>query len=304
MTNPLRYVRNGSVTPQRLVDDPALVPFGLNKTYHELRRGGEYNPAGTDIFADKDWDNLILLDACRYDTYCEEVGAEVGACESRGSASKQFVRGNFAGKTLHDVVYISGNRWYLKLRDELDCEVHAFHDVERDAADGFVPSAEAVTEAVLDLKKTYPEKRLLIHYMQPHAPYLGAGDDPFEYERDGGIRQTVRANEIDGRVIPGAYRENLRYVLEHVDDLIEELDGKTVVSSDHGEMLGDRLSPIPIRWYGHPPGIYTDPLVTVPWHVVSEGPRRDITASPPTQEINEVETDELDRQLRHLGYKV
>lgn len=300
----LDRVREDPAVLLRALRDPALFGLGINRTYHELTRGGTYNPSGADIFAE-DWDTLVLLDACRYDVYAEltPFDGPVEVRESRGSASKQFVRGNFQGRTLHDVVYVSGNQWYLLLEEELNCELHAYHDVERDVADGFVPSAEAVTEAALAHHERYPDKRLLVHYMQPHYPYLKTDVDGFELVREG-LRETIRASDVDYEDVRAAYRDNLAYVLEHVERLVDGLDGKTVVSSDHGEMLGDRLSPVPVRWVGHPPGVFVDELTSVPWQVVSEEPRRRITAEPPDGRADGVEPERVEQTLRDLGYKV
>jgi len=299
----LDRVREDPAVLLRALRDPALFGLGVNRTYHELTRGGAYNPSGTDIFAE-DWDTLVLLDACRHDVYTEltPFDGPLEARESRGSASKQFVRGNFQDRMLHDVVYVSGNQWYLLLEEELNCELHAYHDVERDVADGFVPSAEAVTEAALEHHERYPNKRLLVHYMQPHYPYLETDVDGFELVREG-LRETIRASAVDYDDVRAAYRDNLAYVLDHVQRLVEGLDGKMVVSSDHGEMLGDRLSPVPVRWVGHPPGVFVDELTSVPWQVVSDGPRRRITAEAPDGQADDVDTERVERTLRDLGYK-
>jgi len=299
----LDRVREDPAVLLRALRDPALFGLGVNRTYHELTRGGAYNPSGTDIFAE-DWDTLVLLDACRHDVYTEltPFDGPLEARESRGSASKQFVRGNFQDRMLHDVVYVSGNQWYLLLEEELNCELHAYHDVERDVADGFVPSAEAVTEAALEHHERYPNKRLLVHYMQPHYPYLETDVDGFELVREG-LRETIRASAVDYDDVRAAYRDNLAYVLDHVQRLVEGLDGKMVVSSDHGEMLGDRLSPVPVRWVGHPPGVFVDELTSVPWQVVSDGPRRRITAEAPDGRADDVDTDRVEQTLRDLGYK-
>lgn len=47
-------------------------------------------------------------------------------------------------------------------------------------------------------------------------------------------------------------------------------DGTTVVTSDHGNHLGEFATPFPIRLYGHPEGIRTPELIRVPWLVVAE----------------------------------
>jgi hypothetical protein len=79
------------------------------------------------------------------------------------------------------------------------------------------------------------------------------------------------------------------------------LPGKTVVSSDHGELLGERLSPIPLRAYGHPMGIYMDELVKIPWHVHETGNRKRILAEPPSERLD-MDEGEVESQLRNLGY--
>lgn len=300
----LERLRENPAFLLRALRDPALVGLALNRTYYELTSDTTYNPSGTDIFADEDWDNLILLDACRHDVYRDLTPFEgsVDVRESRGSTSHQFVRGNFSDSQLHDVVYVSGNRWYLHLQDELNCELHHYYDVDRDMADGFVPSPAAVTEAALDHHETYPNKRLLVHYMQPHYPYLGDDNDTLDLNRNG-VREAVRSSSASWAEVRESYRANLRYVLESVERLVDGLEGKTVISSDHGEMLGDRLSPVPVRWVGHPSGIYQDELLQVPWQVVSEGPRRKIRSDPPTSDERTVSEATVEQTLQDLGYK-
>lgn len=107
----------------------------------------------------------------------------------------------------------------------------------------------------------------------------------------------------DGRLYR-AYRENLEAVLPAVERLLSELDGRTVVTADHGQLFGERLFSIPIRKYGHPPGLYPEELVKVPWHVFDEGPRREIVSEErPGKSSRDTEDEELARErLRDLGY--
>jgi hypothetical protein len=98
-----------------------------------------------------------------------------------------------------------------------------------------------------------------------------------------------------------AYRENLRMVLPYIEDLLEELEGKTVVTADHGNMIGERGTPIPIREYGHPRWIYADELVTVPWLVHETNGRKTITAEPSPSE--KLSNENVASRLEALGYK-
>jgi len=82
---------------------------------------------------------------------------------------------------------------------------------------------------------------------------------------------------------------------------MENLAGKTVVTADHGQAIGERFRPVPIRYYGHPAGVYADPLVTVPWLVDNRGDRKEIVAESPQAEAY-VEADIVSDRLEDLGY--
>ncbi|CQR52106.1 MULTISPECIES: hypothetical protein [Haloferax] len=78
--------------------------------------------------------------------------------------------------------------------------------------------------------------------------------------------------------------------------------GRTVVTSDHGNMIGDRAAPVPIREWGHPPGIYTKELVTIPWLVHDNGERREIVSGESVATDAAVSSDVVTKRLENLGY--
>ena len=83
--------------------------------------------------------------------------------------------------------------------------------------------------------------------------------------------------------------------------LLGGFEGRAVVTSDHGTALGERVGPVPVREWGHPWGVYAEPLVTVPWLVREGSQRRDVVASQPHEES--VYDEDLARErLRALGY--
>jgi hypothetical protein len=106
---------------------PKLFPRELNESYFSLSYGREYNRAGVDI-SDEDWDNLILLDACRYDAFetaCAGHDA-LGDLERRISmraATREFLRGNVRGRELHDTVYVTASPHYY-INDDNRGEFH------------------------------------------------------------------------------------------------------------------------------------------------------------------------------------
>ena len=287
---------------RRGIENPRQAVSKVNQLYNHFRAGQRYNPEGIDVFAE-DWDNLIILDACRYDEF-ERHSMLSGRTESRvsrGSTSPEFIRGNFTEKTLHDVVYVSANGWYAKLKDDIGTDVHAFEFVERDAMGGLTSRPETVAAAARNAAEEYPEKRLLVHFMQPHQPYLGPTGEQFEFST--GMQDTIRRTGASYRDIIQAYRENLELVLTEIEPLLDDLVGKTVVTADHGELLNDREQPIPIRTYGHPEGVYDEHLVKVPWHIYENGDRKKIVAEQPSMGADEVDFEQVEQNLRDLGYR-
>ena len=195
-------------------------------------------------------------------------------------------------------MYVSSNAWFGKLHERLDTRLHYYRLCERDAFDGVVTHPATVTDTAVAHDERYPDKRLLVHYLQPHGPYFGRdGDERFRFPTEG-------HGDCDPAVLREAYVQNLELVLSEVERLLDELRGKTVITADHGELLGERLWPIPVRQYQHPPGIYVEELVRVPWHVVETGSRKRITAESDVADrgYERLETDELDDQLAALGY--
>jgi hypothetical protein len=98
-----------------------------------------------------------------------------------------------------------------------------------------------------------------------------------------------------------AYGDNLRLVLDAVEDLLADVEGRVVLTSDHGNMLGERTFPLPLRVYGHPKGIRNRELVEVPWATIDRGERRTIRAGE-TASIAESDSEELEDRLEDLGY--
>jgi hypothetical protein len=288
---------------RRGVENPRRVISELNKLYNHFRASQYYNPEGIDIFAE-DWDNLIILDACRYDEF-ERRSTLPGRTESRisrGSTSSEFIRGNFTEKTLHDVVYVSANGWYAKLKDNIGTDIHTFEFVERDAMGGLTSRPETVAAAARDAAETYPNKRLIVHFMQPHQPYLGPTGERYEFSKNMG--DTVRHTDVSDEDMIQMYRENVDLALGEVEPLLNDLVGKTVVTADHGELLGNREQPIPIRTYGHPEGVYDESLVKVPWHVYENGDRKEIVAEQPSEGANKFDSEQVEQNLRDLGYRM
>lgn len=298
---------------QRAVANPIRFLIEANRLYYRRLYTEDFNPAGVDIFAE-DWDNLILLDACRYDMFESEssIQGELTSRYSRGSSTVEFLHGNFSDRDLQDTVYVTANPQLYRYRNELNTMLHDVINIWQE--DGWDENAKTVlpettTEYARRAAEQYPNKRLIIHYIQPHYPFITATTDFDKSHLKNPDDERVFWYQImEGKldvpeaVIWKAYRENLKVVLPFVESLLTELKGKTVVTSDHGNMIGERASPIPIRIWGHPKGIYTEPLVKVPWLTVQNGERRKTITESPQDQMEDVEEQTVQNRLRDLGY--
>lgn len=294
-------------------DSPKAALREANRLYHTRGRRRAYNPNGVAVF-DEDWDNLIILDACRYDFFAEQCELP-GVLEdriSRGAATFEFIRANFSQRRLHDVIYVTANSWYQRLKDEIDAEVYDFVDLHMGDEDGTYHSEEfkvvlpdVLTERAKAVAREHPNKRIVVHYIQPHHPFIGpTGREHFRHASSSLVEVVEAADGVTPALVREAYRENLDIVLSSVKDLFSELHGKTVITADHGEMLGDRHDIVPIRDFGHPAGIYNRTLTRVPWHIVENGPRKDLVAESPVDGGGEADVQKLERRLEDLGYKM
>lgn len=76
------------------------------------------------------------------------------------------------------------------------------------------------------------------------------------------IWQSLRYGLVEYDDVWQGYRRNFKYALEAAQPLLETLEGRTVLTSDHGNLLGERSFPIPVRLYGHPPNCLHSDLIT------------------------------------------
>ncbi|EMA27156.1 hypothetical protein [Haloarcula japonica] len=292
------------------LDNPHKILQEVNRLYHRRLRTWTYNRDGIDIFA-RDWDHLLILDACRYDMFAEQssLPGELEPVQSRASATKEFLKANFDGRELLDTVYVTGSPMLHRHRSKIKTQLHDVINVWNE--DGWDEQYRTVlpktmTEAAIEAKERYPNKRLLVHYLQPHYPFLGpTGQEHFDLGRLDFEWYKLLSGELNvsDAVVKRAFKENLDVVLPEVERLFDEFSGKTVVSADHGQVIGKRGLPIPIREYGHPQGIYSEELVTVPWLTYESGDRPEIIAENSGESATTDHDEEAARQrLEHLGY--
>jgi hypothetical protein len=269
---------------------------------------------------DKEWDNLVVLDACRFDVF-EKLNTVSGTLSKRVSASSntpEFLRRNFSGKEIHNTVYVTANPQVdLHLTDEFHYIVPVWKDHWDETLHTVPP--DIMSEKAVEAHGDFPDKRIIAHYIQPHYPFIGdLGRN--ELEDHAGMELSKRlASGAEGRrdeksiwellyegdvsrdLVRRAYEENLELVFPHVERLVDQFVGRTVITSDHGNAIGERAWPVPARIYGHPPDIRIPALVDIPWLVVETDERKAVVTEPPTA-ANRNDREVVEERLADLGY--
>jgi hypothetical protein len=268
----------------------------------------------------EDWDNLLLLDACRYDTFADvaSLDGNLHSILSPGSATLEWLATAVDNRTFYDTVCVTAQPRIARYEDQFHAVEHVWNWGWDDELN--VTPPRPVAEATKSARERYPNKRLFAHFMQPHTPYIGdfarehigirtgdaagrdralgeeVSDDDWDHAID-----ALERGEISKEVARNAYRENLELVLEEVEGLLDSLNGKTVVTADHGDLFGEWAWPYPRRLYDHPPGVPARKLRQVPWFVV-DGDRRRTMAEPPERGGEQMDDDHVSARLNQLGY--
>lgn len=259
---------------------------------------------------DRDWDLLVVLDACRVD-WMETVETEypfindVNTIWSVGSHSEEWLENTFENDTnqaLDRTAYISANHFASAHIEEDSLAV--FEDVNKYLGsddDYVVPPAHLVTDRAIDIARSGSFNRIVVHYMQPHKPFFekkGNRRDvnPVEWSMGRDLYKNYFRSEITKKQLWNGFVDNLRYTLDEVSILLENVDADTaVLSADHGQALGERFL------WDHRPGVRHPHVRKVPWVETSASDLEKI--EPASYNKSGDNQHSVEKRLAHLGYK-
>lgn len=252
-------------------------------------------PDQRELIHETDWSYFLILDAMRYDLAAElapEIlpdDARLSPAWSPASNTLAWLIHTFPDE--HDIVYVSGhaliNSQGITRHDSLrrrarDAGLDPTYDpsehfhVIRDVWEwGYDAGRETVPpEAVnAELREwTDADRPVIGHYVQPHFPWARGDrwaseqdDDPFEDARRGSALDsgaTFSKGNVEAKLgvegVELAYKDNLVYVLLAVNEILDDIDGTVVVTSDHGARL---------ETYDEPPTTQDEEMRKVPWIV-------------------------------------
>ena len=275
-----------------------------------IKEGIKWHKFPTESVLDKEWDILVIFDACRHDVYQKVRGKKIPFIISNASTTGEWFQNTFKGKMCKDIVYISANPFISK-PSLLDCrgrqmigynpfyELILIEGVDEEIKEGpytLIPAPHVLTREAVRIQKEYPDKRFILHYMQPHASLVGKKkmtpmtweprrmikhqvlqkayetlsdarpwEKPKEYKMEMSLYYMGKVDTfiVDEDEIRECYESNMRLVCKEIPKLKKAFkDKKVVVTADHGELLTE---------YGlldHIAGVRVKELVEVPWDVI------------------------------------
>jgi hypothetical protein len=276
---------------------------------------------------DEYWDNLFILDACRFDYFNEifqdYLQGSLYKKNSVGTTTLEWCENSFT-KWYDDIVYISSNphiNSQIPIKG-FDAKKHFFKIIDVwnfgwDEKLGTV-HPEKMNKNIIQTMEKYPGKRYIFHYLQPHAPYIhdktvnigfpqpdlenlsiltgiqnGRNSSSLSKHAREKLLNTISKHgpfkttgmhwrlrelfllppatpmdairrKIGVKGLRNAYKLNLELVLKYVKEIIHFLSGKIIISSDHGELLGED------NQYSHTYGSLEPLLLEIPWLIINK----------------------------------
>lgn len=311
---------------KRAAGNPRVIHNELRKFNRTLNRStfGSRSASGVDVM-DRDWDNLIILDGCRSDVF-DRVRPFDGTATpvySNGAHSNEFLQENFADGRFHDTVYVTANPWSERLAADTFYLHRTTYTEDERGGEARLPGD--VADLAVETFERHPDKRYIVHFMQPNNPYVGPqadacrtcllerrnilctemsnheGDPDALHDTVPNLRRALRKGYIQRDKLLEVYAENLRIVADHARRVMDALGGRTVITSDHGDMFGERLAPLFLPEYSHWEGVHCSTLREVPWLLVGGDRRRSVEAEVP-HDADRIDTDSTEAHLRDMGY--
>jgi len=266
-----------------------------------------FDAVGTEIY-EESWDLLVVLDGCRADVL-RSVADEysfidhVDTTFSKGSSSREWIATNFRSAyraQTRNTAYVTGNPFSDEYLSDTDFgELEEVWRYEWDDDVGTIPPDPLTNRAIRRGRETNPE-RMVVHYMQPHFPSmadpeLGSEVDPETNVWVDSVWERLEEGSVSRERVWNAYRENLRYVLDSVSVLLENVDADgVVITADHGNGFGEA------GIYGHPRLRTHRVLREVPWVTTTA---TDQKSREPTVDEGEEPTADVQERLGDLGYR-
>lgn len=329
----LDNIKKGLRNPTRILDD---IIFDYTYRTPSIILNS-YKTLGTNVF-NKEWDLLIVLDTARVDALREVKDEynfieDVESIWSVGGASAEWLARTFdeLHKTeIQKTAFLSAQS---HVQEILDTKVHE-SDSSRPLplkALRLIPSVDIndlgkveylfnfetigekgplghtegntppryVTDRGIAVGREYDFDRLMLQYHQPHTPWFSRALEEgreLKYHEYDWWNYYYETGDLES--IREAYMSDLRFVLDDIKLLLENLDAeKVAITADHGEAFGE------YGILGHKLGSLHPKVRKVPWVTASATDKQTREPVVEEPERTKMSREKMDKQLEALGYK-
>lgn len=265
---------------------------------------------GLNIF-EREWDILVVLDACRYDLFRAFGPAHpvydrfetVEPVYSCASATPEWIPKTFnegPPEIVSRTHYVSCTGYSTLIEPGTVYELDEVWNYAVDPEYGCT-RPDAVTNAAIRAYRESDADRFVFHYLPPHSPFMHCPGRYDSIGREVGATQNVwrglQAGEFNRDAVWEDYGRNLQFGLDEVATIIDDVSGRVVVTSDHGNLLGE--------WglYGHPSHVPLPILKRVPWAVATGAGRNTYELKEQAEMATGLGEHDLNDHLEALGYR-
>jgi hypothetical protein len=311
-----------------------VLPYLMPKAVQPLRvaaamkatAGNPSQKALLDDLREQDSWLLIVLDACRYPEFSEVAPTvfegNLKKMTTEGHDTFEYVRSCWP-ESYPDVTYLSGatpvNSGTLEFDYESSAELYDGY-VPKDHIGNIVDVWQSKWDERLGVvppwyitpvaEEYFEEDQLVIHYFQPHAPYVGVEQElghqndesacPGKGEPiDVPIWSRIERGELTQSRLAELYRSNLEAVLYETAKIVKQAPhDNVVIMGDHGEALGEYWT------YAHPRKDHPY-ILTAPWMEVTgtkDGWRSQLNVPDVAPSTSPTEDSSVESRLQELGY--
>lgn len=218
------------------------------------------------MFSNEEWEAVIVLDSCRYDFFKEFYkyfpnlsDGNLSKRRVEASCTPEFVERYFDDE---DFTMVTANPYVSNYSEKFEGVQDLWSSNWDEELNTVMP------EVFLKYLRRNSAENKVFWMMQPHNPYVGS----IKYASTGGFFSNTLpfggivnngaepSGSVDRQRLKNCYKFNLIRALYCVDRMMKYVDGKVIITSDHGEMLLDDEEHV-----AHPKGVEEDVLREVPY---------------------------------------
>lgn len=198
----------------------------------------------SELIDQQEWDVLLWLDGARYDYFKrlhpEYVDGDLEKAFNGGIGyTANWIAEHFPDS--YDLQFFHGGQpiWSM-LATNYDERGHFTEVIPHKKYNWSEEYGTCLPEETLRVfREHYDGGGAVVRFLAPHPPFPALAEVTRSKTRVRKVAQAIHAGDLDYDELQAAYSAYFRRALQAVEILVDELDEDVVITSDHGEYLGE-----------------------------------------------------------------